>query len=362
MEHIDSKNEKHLNITVSIVVPVYKGEKYLAKLVHSISQLRAEFIRDNAPISIIEAIFVNDNAIDDSKHVLEKLSFNYHWLKVITLSRNYGQHAATIAGIGHSQGDWLVTLDEDLQHDPKEIKKMLFFAVNNYADIVYANPLTNVHGSSWRDKSSLWAKQLIAFLSGIKEIHVFNSYRLIRGSIARAAASVCSSKTYLDVALTWFSNSILDIDISMRDDRYVESRKSGYTFFSLIEHGKKLTVNSNINFALSGIVLGFFAMLISLLLIIWGGVAYVFFPESINVPGWTSLIAIISFFSGVIIAIICIILEYISILLVEKLGKPVFFTIDRNNDRVLIDWLNENGNSFDILGYDALQNLDQSVR
>ena len=107
---------KEQNLSLSIVIPVYKGDKYLSKLIESIANLRFILNKKNAPINIIEVIFVNDSAIDQSKIILDNLSSKYNWIQTIELSKNFGQHAATIAGICHTQGDWVVTLDEDLQH------------------------------------------------------------------------------------------------------------------------------------------------------------------------------------------------------------------------------------------------------
>ena len=108
--------------SVSIIVPVYNVANYLSQLVDSMDRVKQEWESKYEGLEIIEAIFVVDDAKDTSLSVLRDLSQSKNWLKYIELSKNFGQHPATIAGILHSSGDWVVTLDEDLQHDPHLIQ------------------------------------------------------------------------------------------------------------------------------------------------------------------------------------------------------------------------------------------------
>lgn len=133
--------------------------------------------------------------------MIDKLSEAYNWIEAIHLSRNYGQHAATIAGILHTSGDWVVTLDEDLQHPPENIVDLLRAAIEEGKDIIYAQPQAAVHESKYRDFGSRGYKNFIKFLTGNPYIQSVNSFRLIRGAVARSASSVCSHQTYFDIAL-----------------------------------------------------------------------------------------------------------------------------------------------------------------
>src|SRR5690606_38851454 len=134
---------------------------------------------------------------------------------------------ATVAGILYSSGDWVVTLDEDLQHKPAKIESLLHTACSEQADVVYAQPASWVHGGGFRDRMSRWIKKLVARLSGNPFVQSFNSFRLIRGDLARAASSICAQYTYFDVALTWFTQRISRITLPMSDDRYVSGQGSG---------------------------------------------------------------------------------------------------------------------------------------
>ena len=198
-------------ITFSIVVPVYSGEKYLSGLVTQIEKLRNHWKDAGLDLLISEAIFVLDAPVDNSRELLKSLAVSHSWVRVVDLSRNFGQHSATVAGILYSSGDWVVTLDEDLQHHPLKIETMLKKACTEGADVVYALPRGAVHGGGYRDRLSRMAKFLIASLSGNRFVQSFNSFRLIRGDIARAASSICAQHTYFDVALTWFTERIVTV-------------------------------------------------------------------------------------------------------------------------------------------------------
>lgn len=327
-----------MSITVSTVTPVYSGETYLKKLVEELLELKEKWKSEVAPLTLVEAIFVDDGSIDNSSEILSNLKSEYDWVRVVTLSRNYGQHSATVAGICHSSSDWVVTLDEDLQHKPSKIEDLFRCQVENNADVVYARPLDSVHGNSWRDKSSKLVKGVLSNMTATPQIRFFNSFRLIRGSIARAAASSSSSQTYLDIAISWFTKSFAVIELDLQDDRFIDEKKSGYGLSKLIKHARHLIVSSEIDITTSGLITGGLAVLIALVISVFVVLQKIFFPELVAADGWTSLIAVVTFFGGVIIALLCIALEYINIVVLNQLGKPSFFTIDRSSDLVIDDW------------------------
>jgi len=333
-------NQKY--VTLSTVTPVYGGEDYLKELVNQLKALRVEWDNSDAPIKLVESIFVDDGSLDDSSRVLNEISNAESWVKVVTLSRNFGQHSATVAGICHTMSDWVVSLDEDLQHRPEMIKSLLQIAIRQKLDVVYAKPLAAVHGNSWRDRASKFVKRTLAKITLLEHITMFNSFRLVRGSIARAAASSSSSQTYLDIALSWYTQSVGSLDIAMSDNRFVEEKKSGYRLITLIRHFRRLMVSSEMNIASVGIGVGLCAVLLAVLL---GGnvlIVKLFDPSAINQVGWASLTAIICAFSGIIVTLICIVMEYTNIILLNQLGRPTFFTVDRSSDKLLENWLIEN--------------------
>ena len=331
---------KENNNTVSFctVTPVYAGQEYLIELVNRLKKLRDKWENSDAPLKLIESIFVDDGSVDGSAGVLESLREQHPWIRVVTLSRNFGQHAATNAGVCHSSADWVVTLDEDLQHDPDLIETLLVSQVENNADVIYAQSKTDIHGGGWRDKSSKLVKRILARLTSTPQIILFNSFRLIRGDVARAAASSSSRNTYFDIALSWFTKSAFSVKVDMHDDRFVTEKQSGYGFIKLINHARRLIVSSDLDVASFGMLIGFGSIGLAGILAIVLVFLKVFMPGAIGLEGWTSLIVIVTFFSGILIALLCLVLEYLSVIVLNSLGKPVFFSIDRSGDKILKDW------------------------
>jgi glycosyltransferase involved in cell wall biosynthesis len=324
--------------TLSVVVPVYQGAPHLDDLVAALARTRDRLESESAPVRLSEAIFVDDDAIDDSAQVLAALQSRHPWLTAIRLSRNFGQHPATIAGILHCSGDWIASLDEDLQHDPKHLVPLLQHAVREQADVVYAKPTGPVHESWLRDLGSTWFKSLMSRLTGDPHVKDFNSFRMMRGGIARAAASVCAHDPYFDVALSWFTNRIGTLPVTMTDRRYAEQKRSGYTLGSLGRHAGRMLASSRLTYLRLGSAVGLVALAASILMSLAVVAIKIFRPAAIEARGWVSLVILISFFGGLISLLAGILVELTSNLVARARGKPTFFIVDRRRDAELLDW------------------------
>lgn len=331
---------------VSVVVPVYSGEKYLERLVEEVHALKRSWSAEGSPVNLVELILVDDAAIDNSGEIADRLSVTYPWVMSIHLSRNFGQHAATIGGILHSSGDWIVTLDEDLQHPPDRIEEMLLRAALKNDDVIYAQPQSRaVHGKVWRDGSSRSLKRLMEWLTGTPTLRLVNSFRLMRGSVARATASVCTHNTYFDIALTWFTQNMSSIEMPMQDERFSSTGESGYNLKKLIQHAQKMLFSSQLRFLSIGLWIGFTLFLLSVAASVYFFGVRVFTPEAIQVQGWTSLFIAVCASAGLISAMLGICLQYLSTLVLKAHGRPTFFTIDRSQDRVILEWLQSRSNT-----------------
>lgn len=328
-------------ISISTVTPVYRGEKTLRNLVIALNDYKLQLESSGSPLRLVESIFVDDGALDGSAKVLEELRNEFDWVHVITLSRNFGQHPATMAGILHASGDWVATLDEDLQHHPRFLNSLLEEAVTFQTDIVYAKPVEGVHKSILRDMTSRGYKRILAKLTNNKFMPLFNSFRMMRGSIARAASAVSIDQTYFDVALCWFTTRIRGLNLHLVDSRYVETGQSGYSFWSLLSHGRRLLQSSNVKLLRLGALIGLLTMLLGLLGIIATTVIRIKFPHLITVPGWASNIILTLLIGGLNALLIGLVLENISVILQQSHGKPKFFEVDRSTDSVLLDWFKQ---------------------
>jgi len=323
-------------ITLSTVTPVYNGSKYLLELVSQLDQFKSLLEASYPTLQLVESIFVLDEPVDGSSTLLYQVEQDYPWVTVLTLSRNFGQHPATICGILHSSTDWVISLDEDLQHKPEFILQLLQAVGPTSADVCYANPESSTHKSLIKDFLARTFKKTMSRVLGNANIQHFNSFRLMRGDVARAAAAICRHETYFDVALSWFTKRIVHTVLPLIDNRNIENvEESGYSFWGLIKHAKRMFMSSKVKLFRLGIPLGLLAFGISLVLSIYAISATIMKFETVLNKGWTSTILTVLFFGGLTTLLLGFTLETISEVLLSVNGKPTFFVVDRSKDKYL---------------------------
>ena len=318
-------------LTVSLVIPVYQGEHFLHHLLHQIDVIKSELIEFN--IKILEAIFVCDEPIDGSAEIISNHleADEYDFIKFLELGFNVGQHLATSAGILSARGEWIITLDEDLQHPPKLIPTMLKAALFNSYDLVYIKSRNGTHQSSfYRNQASQLSKIFITTVTGV-DTSTISSYRCIRSQVAKCAASTMDKFQYYDVLLQLMTSDkrrhVIHTDIA--DKR---TGSSGYTLKKLLNHFSRLVFSSLI----SGSRI-FLILTIPTFLIILFGIPLLLQAYASNTsslaPGWISLFSmqILTAFLGSFS--IALILKTSSIIMLRGLAPPSFLIINRKSDK-----------------------------
>lgn len=312
-------------VRLSVVVPVYKGERTLEALTAEIIPLtQPQKTPSGHPFVVTELVFVWDSAVDGSAEVMQALAAKHSFVVPVWLSRNYGQHAATLAGMASTSGDWVATIDEDGQHNPADLGRMLDAARSEGALLVYARPTNPPPHGFLRNLCSRGAKSLVSFLVGDKRIVHFQSFRLVNGEIARSLAAYCGQGVYLDIALSWVADKLAICPVEVRRD---DQRASGYNYSRLIGHFWRLILTAGTRPLRLIAVLGVFSMMVAL------GISVKAFWEKwfnqVPVAGWTSLIVVLSFFSGVTLFALAVIAEYLGLSLSMAMGKPTYLTVSR---------------------------------
>lgn len=313
---------------LSTVTPVYAGAPYLERLISEINDLRLDLLKTQN-IRFKEAYFVVDGTRDGSYEILDNLKKQFDWVVPIELSKNYGQHPATKAGIQLTDSDFVVTLDEDLQHRPCEVKKMLHYMIESQADIVYASATSRIHQSHFRNFCSVAAKKILGYLAGNQNFINFNSFRLINGSIARSASSIKGVDVYFDIALSWFSSRIVTAPIELVDIRINDGKLSSYSMSGLFSHARRMAISTNTKIPKFLALLGFSAVCFSGLLAISILYQKLFSDTLSKAAGWASLSITLLFFGGIITLMLSFVLEYITYITLTMMGKPNFSYIRR---------------------------------
>jgi undecaprenyl-phosphate 4-deoxy-4-formamido-L-arabinose transferase len=308
---------------VSIVIPVFQGEKTLGALVREIALLTAPTqTAAGHEFQVIELLLVYDQGPDRSDEVIRKLALDYDFIRPVWLSRNFGQHAATMAGMASSGGDWIVTMDEDGQHDPAEIGDFLDVALEKGAQLVYADAVNPPPHNMMRNSSSRLAKWVFStFLTGKRDI-TFQSYRLVLGEIGRSVAAYAGSGVYLDVAMGWVSGPAASCPVRLRDEG---DRPSGYSTKALLSHFVHLVLSSGTRALRMVSALG--------LLFAVGGVAYALYLlvvrfTSDTIPqGWTSTMVVVLVSTGAVLFSLGVIAEYLGVAVNMAMGKPLYLIV-----------------------------------
>lgn len=308
---------------ITIVIPVYQAERTLRGVIAEIAPLTTEFRTPGGRTArVTEVITAYDHGPDRSDAVLRELAAEHAWVRPVWLSRNFGQHAATLAGIASSGGDWVATLDEDGQHDPVFIGGLLDTALDQQADVVYAEPTNRPPHGAVRNAASRASKRILETVFGGGRASHFNSYRLILGEVARSVAAYAGTGVYLDVALGWVAARIVTAPVELREEG---DRRSGYSYRRLMAHFWRMILTSGTR--------GLRLVTVAGALFFAGGIAFAIYIvimrfASGDIPeGWTSQMVLTALGTGVILVSLGIVAEYLGVAVNMAMGRPPYLIV-----------------------------------
>ena len=295
---------------ISYIIPVYHGESTIAPLFEKIKEANEKY--DYA----YEVIFIWDCGPDDSWKQIQLLKSKYpDYIKAIHLSRNFGQHNAIICGFEHAAGDLIVTMDEDLQHDPSEINKLIEKQKSGDFDVVYGNYIQRKH-NSFRNITSRTLKRLLEI--GIPELHKdYSAYRLIKKDIAKACINMQNSYTFLDGYISWITTNVSSVEVT---HALRQGGESSYTLKKLIAHSINIFVTfSNLPIKMvTWLSMSFFVF--TFIYAFYTLIQKLFFNSLI--PGFTSIIVLLGFGIGSILFGISVLGEYIHRINLKTTKRP----------------------------------------
>ena len=303
---------------ISIVSPVYHGEKMVAELVRrSVESVCS--ITDN-----YEIILVNDASPDNSwAEIVKQCSLNPK-VKGINLSRNFGQHYAITAGLHFAAGEWVVVMDCDLQDRPEEIPNLYNKAMEGF-DIVYARRVARKDGFIKRLSSTLfhWVYNWLSGLNADKTIANFGIYKQCvideYNSMPERARSFPSLVKYLG-----FRDTAIDVEHAERAEG-----KSSYSLYKLLKLSFDVIVSNSNKPLRMAVGIGFGISAVSFLLAIYNLVAK--WIGIIRVPGFTTMVFSIWFVGGLLLFVMGIQGLYIGKIFDQVKGRPLFVVREKVN-------------------------------
>lgn len=305
---------------LSVVIPVYGAEKILPALCERLTTM-LDGITDAH-----ETILVCDGSPDASWEAMIRLAPHYPKIVMVNLSRNFGQHYATTAGMDMARGAWTVVMDCDLQDPPEEVPKLLAKAQQGF-DIVVARRMNRQH-KWWKRKTSALYYKVFGMLSGMKLDSSVGSFRIMSRSVVDGFCSMRESYRMFAGLIDWlgFRTGYVDVQHAARYEG-----ETSYNLTRLI----KMALDGMISFSNRPLYISIGAgLLLSVLSSLYGAfliIRYLLDPGANTVAGWLSSVTLTTFIGGLILLNQGVLGIYLGRLYNQAKGRPLYVV-----DRVIV--------------------------
>jgi glycosyltransferase involved in cell wall biosynthesis len=296
---------------MSVIVPVYNSFDILPILTQ---RLCAVLTQLGEPFEII---FVDDGSCDDSWATICGIASKKPEVRGLSMMRNYGQHNALLAGIRAARFELTATMDDDLQHPPEELPKLIAKLHEGF-DVVYGTPEKEPHGF-WRGLASRVTKIALQSAMGAETARVVSAWRVLRTGLRAAFESYHSPFVSLDVLLTWGTTKFGSVRVR-HDPRRIG--KSNYSFRALVRHALTMMTGFSVLPLQIASIIGFTFTLFGILILMF--VVTKFLLWGTSVAGFPFLASIIAIFSGAQLFALGIIGEYLARVHFRTMEKPAY--------------------------------------
>jgi undecaprenyl-phosphate 4-deoxy-4-formamido-L-arabinose transferase len=269
-----------------------------------------------------ELILVDDSSPDGSWEVVRDLAATRPWIRGIRLMRNYGQHGALLCGIRAARHELVVTMDDDLQHPPEELPKLLA-ALDDGFDVVYGTPEHQQHGFA-RDLASQIAKLVLQGAMGAETARKVSAFRIFRTELREAFQAYRGQFVSIDVLLTWGTTRFRAVPV--RHDPRAEGA-SNYTWRKLLTHAlNMMTGFSAFPLQIASLV-GFAFTLFGIGVLVFVLGRYLLYQSPVQ--GFTFLASAVAIFSGAQLFALGIIGEYLARVHFRVMDRPPYVVRSR---------------------------------
>jgi glycosyltransferase involved in cell wall biosynthesis len=305
-------------VDVSIVIPCYRTPGTLPELTRRLSAvMTGHNLR-------YEIILVVDGSPDGTWDAARKVAADEEHVRAIRLARNYGQHNAIIAGVRAAAYDVVVTMDDDLQHQPEEIPKLLA-ALTDDVDLVYGIPDVEEHGFA-RSLASRGVKAGMSVAMGVPNARMLGAFRAFRTFLRQGFDLVNGPHVSVDVALSWGTTRVAAVKVTMHQR---QSGRSGYTFTGLLKH----TVNMVVGYSTTPLrLVTWFGFLVGCAgLALFARLLWQYFRGDTTVAGFTTVASLIAIVAAVQMIAIGVLGEYVGRIHAGGMGRPTYVIRERTD-------------------------------
>ncbi|MCQ2975199.1 MAG: glycosyltransferase family 2 protein [Bacteroidales bacterium] len=303
---------------MSIISPIYRGEKMLNELVSRIEKSVETFTQD------YEIILVNDSSPDNSWQIIKTICEKDKKVKGVNLSRNFGQHYAISAGLSISNGEWNIVMDCDLQDIPEEIPNLYNKALEGY-DIVYARRIQRQDGFFKKISSRLFHK-VFDWLSGTKSDSSIANFGIYHSKVIKEYNKMCEVARSFGSLISYLGFKVTAINI--KHSTRAEG-KSSYTLSKLIRLSLDIIISNTNKPLRMAVGFGFFMSFIAFVLAIYNIIAKL--TGIIIVEGYTTTVFSIWFVGGMLLMMLGIVGLYIDKIFNQVKGRPIYVISEKLN-------------------------------
>ena len=292
---------------LSVISPVYGAPTLLRELVRQIEETVRELTAE------YEIILVEDHSPDNSREIITEICKENKRVKGVFLSRNFGQQYALNAGFDVSTGDYVVTLDCDLQNPPAQIKDL-------YEKIQEGYDIVMTQGSHLFNK-------LMGYLTDTKQDESLAEFAIYRRKVIDAMAQMGDYRRYYPLMNQWVGFKTAKVMVN--HDERTDGKESSYSMRKRID----LAVTTAVSFSTKslrlivyfGLIITFIAILFALFLVVKTLVT------GIDVSGWVTLFVSMWFIAGIMIMVIGIVAVYIGNIFDEVKHRPSYIIDEKLN-------------------------------
>jgi dolichol-phosphate mannosyltransferase len=302
---------------LTVVVPVFDEQDVLPLFVERLRPV-LDALLNTAYVMAYEVIVVDDGSRDRSVELLSELGATWPQLCVVELRRNSGQQAAIAAGLRLAAGDWVLTMDADLQDPPELIPAMLDAADGNHVDVVYTCRKDRSSDGMVKRRLASGYYGLVRRVAGVPVQPHVGDYRLMSRSVVEALNALPERHRVHRLLLPWLGFA----SVTLQHTR--EKRPAGRTHYS-VPRLLKITADSVVSFTTAPLrwatLLGLATGVLSLLLTVGAVAARI---AGLAIPGWASLAVMVTFIGGVQLICTGILGEYLGRVFVEVQRRPLY--------------------------------------
>lgn len=296
-------------MSLSVVIPAYRATSSLRMLTEQLTRAY--------PDTLKEIVIVFDDGRKETWNEIEALVVEFPAVVGVRLNRNFGQHNATICGFNYCTGELIATLDEDLQHHPEDVAKLMAHQRTADFDVVYGAYADRQH-DVWRNITSSGLKTMLRV--GLPGLHGdYTSFRLLTRKVAHETTLLRNSYTFLDGYLTWITSNVSSCEIGHHES---SETTSSYSVKKLVAH----TFNILFNFTDLPIRVLTILSVVTLLASTSYGTYTVIraFLQNDQLIGFPTLVALLGFGFGIVLLGLTVLVQYIARINEKTTNRPSF--------------------------------------